>query len=198
MIEINENDDIENKSQSMFKLGRYYQNEKDYDNMKIYYYMAIEYGVGKAMYNLGLHYQYTDINYDNMKKYYLMVIESSNGEYSSSAMNNIAYHYETIKDYENMKKYYEMAILHKNEVTLKNIERIRKAIANIPNDIVVLNDNIDYLNDLAKRMTCCICITNEQNTVFNCGHSTCSDCSLKIDMCGLCKKKITIKIKQYR
>ena len=97
-----------------------------------------------------------------------------------------------------MKKYYEMAILHKDEIALKNIKEIKKAIAKIPKDIVVLNDNIDYLNDLAKRMTCCICITNEQNTVFNCGHSTCSDCSLKIDMCGLCKKKITIRIKQYR
>jgi len=58
-------------------IGTYYYNQKDYDNMKKYYLMAIEKGNDSSMYNLGTYY-YEQKDYDNMKKYYLMAKEKGN------------------------------------------------------------------------------------------------------------------------
>jgi TPR repeat protein len=81
--------------------------EKNYEEMKKYYLMAIENGNSNAMFHLGLYYYYIEKNYEEMKKYYLMAIENGN----SYAMYNLGYYYENIeKNYEEMKKYYLMAI----------------------------------------------------------------------------------------
>ena len=89
-----------------------------------------------------------------------------------------------------------MAIEKGNDMAIKNLERIRKAISQIP-DIVVKHDDMIYMNEVVKRITCDICMTREKNTVFNCGHSTCSKCSQKIETCGLCKTKILTKNKLF-
>jgi len=59
---------------AIFKLGKYYEEQKDYDNMKKCYINAIEKGHSYAMYKLGFYYEIQK-DYDNMKKYYLMAIE---------------------------------------------------------------------------------------------------------------------------
>jgi TPR repeat protein len=60
-------------------VGLYYWRKiKDYDLMKKYYLMAIEYGNDKAMFYLGCYYEGVEENYDLMKKYYLMAIECGN------------------------------------------------------------------------------------------------------------------------
>ncbi len=114
--------------------GNYHKNiEKNYDEMKKYYLMAIELNNSSAMNNLATYYQYIEINYDEMKKYCLMAIELNN----SDAMNNLGYYYQNIeKNYDEMKKYYLMAIklnnYHAIQICKKNnyfyCDKIKEAI----------------------------------------------------------------------
>jgi hypothetical protein len=108
----------------MYNLGSHYQYiEKDYEQMKKYYLMAIEKESDTAMYNLGSHYQYIEKDYEQMKKYYLMAIEKGH----SVALYNLGYYYQEIeKDYEQMKKYYLMAIDNGDIYTSNRLEHFYK------------------------------------------------------------------------
>ena len=119
---------LTNDSTYMRYVGIYYKKvNKDYDQMKKYYLMAIEKGNSKAMNNLGSYYKNIEKDYDQMKKYYLMAIEKRN----FTAMNNLGLFYKNIeKDYDQMKKYYIMAIekgdpsvMNNLGVYYKNIEK---------------------------------------------------------------------------
>jgi hypothetical protein len=101
---------------AMYNLGKYYEEQKDYDNMKKYYLMAIEKGHNHAMYNLGKYYE-EQKDYDNMKKYYLMAIEKGH----SGAMNNLGTYYKEQKDYDNMTQYYLMAIKEGHSSAMINL-----------------------------------------------------------------------------
>jgi tetratricopeptide (TPR) repeat protein len=144
------------------------------------------------MCRLGTYYESIG-DYDNMLKYYLYSIEHDN----SNAMYYLGKYYENIEDYDNMKKYYTMALDSNDNKANREIERIKKIISQIPNDTVIKTDNVEYKNELVSRMTCCICMINERNIFFNCGHSTCSKCSLKIDICGECKTGIKTRNKLF-
>ena len=95
-------------STSMHNLGIYHQyTDKNYDEMKKYYLMAIEKGDSTSMRNLGIYYKSVDKNYDEMKKYYLMAIEKG----CLDSMHDLGnYNQYTDKNYDEMKKYYLMAI----------------------------------------------------------------------------------------
>jgi len=42
---------------------------------------------------------------------------------------------------------------------------------------------------------CCICMCEDKNIVFNCGHLyTCKDCSMSVRNCPICRQKITQRI----
>ena len=42
---------------------------------------------------------------------------------------------------------------------------------------------------------CSICLDNEKNIVFNCGHLyTCHDCSYRLNKCPICRIPITLRI----
>ena len=103
----------------LFYLGVYYfEIEKDYDQMKKYYLMAINKGDSNSMYNLGCYYRDVEKDYDQMKKYYLMAINKGD----SNAMNNLAWYYQNVeKDYSQMKKYYLMAIDKGNSNSMNNL-----------------------------------------------------------------------------
>jgi tetratricopeptide (TPR) repeat protein len=185
------------KQQALREIGDYYRVMKNYENMIKCYNMAIECGSVGAMMTLG-HY-YCDTNdYDNMLKYYNMGVDNK----SIYAMCCLGAYYKKIEDYKNMKKYYLLAIENNNIISSCNklapkvIEKMKKEISEIPDDNIVLNDDM-YKDELVKRITCCICMANEKNMVFNCGHSTCSSCALKINICSICKTEIIIKIKQF-
>ena len=105
-----------NDSMMMNYIGLYYRQQKDYENMKKYYLMAINHGNDFAMNNLGLYYRQQK-DYENMKKYYLMAINHGN----NIAMNNLGHYYLTQKDYENMIKYYLMAIEHGYNKAMYNL-----------------------------------------------------------------------------
>lgn len=82
----------------------YYEIQKDYENMKKYYLMAIEKGDIVAMTNFGSYYEDQE-DYDNMEKYYLMAIEKDD----ANAMTAFGSYHKYRKDYGNMVKYYLMA-----------------------------------------------------------------------------------------
>ena len=82
ILDLYNNKNIEIDSSDVNKLlwnGNYYENiEKNYDEMKKYYLMAIELGNIYSMNNLGHYYETIEKNYDKMKKYYLMAFENGN------------------------------------------------------------------------------------------------------------------------
>ena len=99
----------------MLYSGNYYEEQRDHDNAKKYFLMAIEKGNRDAMYYLGWHYLYFEMDYKNMEKYWLMAYEKGNIE--SIYELGRYYHYVT-KDYDNMMKYYLQAIKKNNTIAM--------------------------------------------------------------------------------
>jgi TPR repeat protein len=63
----------------MNNLGNYYYNiEKNYEEAKKYFHMAIDNGESTAMNNLGIYYENIEKNYEEAKKYYIMAAEKGN------------------------------------------------------------------------------------------------------------------------
>jgi TPR repeat protein len=110
---IDYDDDIYN-----YYCGVKYEIEKNYEEMKKYYLMAIEKGYSHAMSHLGYYYQFIEKNYEEMKKYYLMAIDKGDAD----AMFNLGYycHYGEI-NYKEMKKYYLMAIEKGNKDAINSL-----------------------------------------------------------------------------
>ncbi|OIW08102.1 hypothetical protein TanjilG_06645 [Lupinus angustifolius] len=46
-------------------------------------------------------------------------------------------------------------------------------------------------------MACAICLTNEKDLAFGCGHMTCRDCGSKLSKCPICREHITSHIKLF-
>ncbi|KAK4253574.1 hypothetical protein QN277_010228 [Acacia crassicarpa] len=44
---------------------------------------------------------------------------------------------------------------------------------------------------------CAICLTNEKDFAFGCGHMTCEECGETLSMCPICREFITIRIKLF-
>ena len=109
-------------------IGLYYEFvEKNYEEMKKYYIILIDYNKYNpsdyasysALYNLGNYYKNIEKNYEMMKKYYLMLLDNTlNDIYKTELytirtfiMNTLGNYYEKIEEnYDLMKKYYLMAI----------------------------------------------------------------------------------------
>ena len=103
-----------------FYYGFYYFKIKEYDLMKKYYLMAIEYNDDKAMCELGYYYYRIENNYNLAKKYLLMAIKYNN----CSAMYALGHYYDSVeKDFDSMKKYYLMAIEYKHRYAMNNLAR---------------------------------------------------------------------------
>ena len=53
-------------------------------------------------------------------------------------------------------------------------------------------------HSIPAEVTCCICLTNQRNTVFQpCGHLCCCDECGNLDQCPVCREAITNKLKVY-
>ncbi len=77
IIEILKCNDIDNLDlDSMFKVGRYYEKQKDYDNMMKYYLMANEKGNLYVSSFISAYYE-KQKDYNNMIKYYLINIQKN-------------------------------------------------------------------------------------------------------------------------
>ncbi|CAI9756324.1 unnamed protein product [Fraxinus pennsylvanica] len=44
---------------------------------------------------------------------------------------------------------------------------------------------------------CPICLSNLKDMAFGCGHQTCCDCGIDLEICPICRSSITTKIKLY-
>ncbi|XP_028773345.1 myosin-6-like isoform X8 [Neltuma alba] len=49
----------------------------------------------------------------------------------------------------------------------------------------------------AAAQECVICLTNEKDMAFGCGHMTCEECGTMLDTCPICRVEITCRIKLY-
>ncbi|KAK4253582.1 hypothetical protein QN277_010236 [Acacia crassicarpa] len=52
------------------------------------------------------------------------------------------------------------------------------------------------VNSLADK-ACAICLTNEKDIAFGCGHMACEDCMLTISNCHICREPITSRLKLF-
>ena len=90
---------------------------KNYEEMELYYKMAIELGNTIAMFNLGSYHYHITKNYKEMEKYYKMSIELG----GTMAMNKLGDYYHAKKDYEKMNYYYNMAIKLNDSYAMTNL-----------------------------------------------------------------------------
>lgn len=105
-------------SQNMYKIGFYYQNEKNYSMMKEYYEMSIKLDSKNLnpINNLIDYYTNIEINNELMIKYCQMAYECGCKKF----LEKLGNHYYKIKDYPNMFKYYNM-ILNVNDYNKSNV-----------------------------------------------------------------------------
>ncbi|XP_028799659.1 uncharacterized protein LOC114754967 isoform X2 [Neltuma alba] len=61
------------------------------------------------------------------------------------------------------------------------------------------NDKVAVWTDGLGRpaMACAICLTNEKDLAFGCGHMTCRDCGSKLTKCPICREQITNFVRLY-
>lgn len=52
-------------------------------------------------------------------------------------------------------------------------------------------------NPTLTSQSCTICLSNEKDLAFGCGHMTCRECGSKIRKCHICRKKITDRIRLF-
>ncbi|KAL2647933.1 hypothetical protein AAZV13_05G145900 [Glycine max] len=51
--------------------------------------------------------------------------------------------------------------------------------------------------NLYDSKVCPICLTNDKDMAFGCGHQTCCDCGENLECCPICRSTITTRIKLY-
>ncbi|XP_028233041.1 E3 ubiquitin-protein ligase RGLG2-like isoform X4 [Glycine soja] len=51
--------------------------------------------------------------------------------------------------------------------------------------------------NLYDNKVCPICLTNDKDMAFGCGHQTCCDCGENLECCPICRSTITTRIKLY-
>jgi TPR repeat protein len=92
--------------------------DKNYEEAKKYYLMAIEQGNPHAMYNLAKYYATTEKDYKEAKKYYLMAIEQGNSDamYNLENTQDILVLYKLLKSIENP-----------NDMILTKIKKLEKS-----------------------------------------------------------------------
>ncbi|XP_076895439.1 E3 ubiquitin-protein ligase RGLG4-like [Bidens hawaiensis] len=58
-----------------------------------------------------------------------------------------------------------------------------------------VNDQSPTREDENK--TCPICLTNEKDMAFGCGHMACKECGSRLSLCHICRRQITSRIRLY-
>lgn len=99
--------EIHSSVKAMYALGQYYQDSKNFDQMKTYYEMADSIGNHvPSQIRLAMHYKHVEPNVELMEHYFIKAIAQGDG----TAMNNYGDYFETIGELETAKKYYLEAI----------------------------------------------------------------------------------------
>jgi TPR repeat protein len=142
----------------MFILGKYYEFiGKNYEEMKIYYIMAIGNNSTKAMFILGNYYKDIEKNYEEMKKYYLMAIKNNCVEAKKALIfyykSKIEINRQKIKDFEVQRNSGNIDCLETFNTDIKNnYEELKFNLTEIVN--VGLTEGAfalgDYYKDIEK------------------------------------------------
>ncbi|XP_054811672.1 uncharacterized protein LOC129312912 [Prosopis cineraria] len=82
------------------------------------------------------------------------------------------------------------------QVEMKELELVNAltAAAAAEENLSVLEKEINSFDDYKA---CAICLTNEKDVAFGCGHMTCGDCMLTISNCHICRKPITSRLRLF-
>ena len=51
-----------------------------------------------------------------------------------------------------------------------------------------------HVREIEDANMCNICLENPRNVAFMCGHGTCAECALSLEICPMCRKIIDKKI----
>ncbi|KAF7835777.1 trichohyalin-like isoform X1 [Senna tora] len=76
---------------------------------------------------------------------------------------------------------------------MRKMEEKELELANALNDAVAAAAECRA----AAAEACAICLTNEKDMAFGCGHMTCGDCGVKMSMCPICRKPIINRLKLF-
>ena len=107
----------ENGAECIYIAIFYQRINKDFENAKKYYLMAVEYS---SIYYIQLATFFNDIrDYENAKKYYLMTIEHEHN--NGFALNSLGIYFCIKKNYKKGKKYFLLAVKHGNPIALNNL-----------------------------------------------------------------------------
>jgi E3 ubiquitin-protein ligase mind-bomb len=60
-----------------------------------------------------------------------------------------------------------------------------------------LDEAVKSLDEAVKKFDCRVCLNRTISVAFQCGHGTCSTCSMFVDLCPICRRSIQKKIKLY-
>ncbi|XP_028773380.1 nuclear-pore anchor-like [Neltuma alba] len=83
---------------------------------------------------------------------------------------------------------------------MRQMENKEQELANALNTAAVaeakLSDLEREINSLDDK-ACAICLTNDKDVAFGCGHMTCGDCMLSISNCHMCREPITSHLRLF-
>lgn len=54
-----------------------------------------------------------------------------------------------------------------------------------------------HVREIEDANMCAICLEKRRNVAFLCGHGTCKDCASSLEVCPMCRKPISQKIKLF-
>ena len=97
---------------------------------------------------------------------------------------------------------------------IKSFEKDQELVTMITNSVMshpswFLDDDVNILQNYLTRIEqsnpplyqrlldlignsteCCVCLSNDTDTIFHCGHGTCSECQGRLERCPLCRQHI--------
>ncbi|KAG4399454.1 hypothetical protein GLYMA_08G234500v4 [Glycine max] len=73
----------------------------------------------------------------------------------------------------------------------RKTEETRQKLINALSEIAAVESNANCAEG------CSICLANEKNMAFGCGHMTCLECGPKIRECHICRRQITSRIRLF-
>ncbi|XP_019449298.1 PREDICTED: uncharacterized protein LOC109351998 isoform X2 [Lupinus angustifolius] len=93
------------------------------------------------------------------------------------------------------------------EVVRQELQEERERVQRLKENVRIAQSRASFaeakLSDLHKKIkskdykACAICLTNEKDLAFGCGHMTCRDCGSKLSKCPICREHITSHIKLF-
>ncbi|KAL1202160.1 E3 ubiquitin-protein ligase RGLG5 [Cardamine amara subsp. amara] len=83
--------------------------------------------------------------------------------------------------------------------SMRNSSRTSRSTSfqNRPYDSGVSTTPLSTARNNNEGQVCPVCLVSPKNMAFNCGHQTCSECGDDLNICPICRGKISVRIKLY-